>query len=381
MTTARAGRYGHAMASAGSTRRPTMADVGRLAGVSATTVSFVLNPDSTESISPATRARVMQAVNDLGYVPNRAAQNLRRKSSGTLGIVVDETALESFAGVTVSGAHDAAWAAGAVVLVTHTGRRPGALAAIAEELVARQVDGLLVVASGTRALDLPPMPRGTPVVLLNCFSPEGAHPAILPDERAGGYAAARQLLDAGHRDIACLTGHSAAWATSLRVEGFRDAAREAGLDPQHATVHEGRYYVDSGQQLTARLLAGEHPPTGLVCGNDRMALGAYLAAASAGMRIPQDLSIVGYDDHEPVIQQVRPAMSTVRLPLYEIGRRGAQALLDGSWAGLPPVTALQCPAVERDSVAAPAPSAGRCGHGAGAARGDGGHRDIRAVSA
>lgn len=341
-----------------------MADVGRLAGVSATTVSFVLNPKSTESISPATRARVMQAVNDLGYVPNRAAQNLRRKSTGTLGIIVDETALESFAGVTVSGAHDAAWAAGGVVLVTHTGRRPGALSAIAEELAARQVDGLLVVASGTRAIELPPMPLGSKVVLLNCFSPDSPYPAILPDERAGGYAAARQLIDAGHRDLAYLSGHAGAWATGLRIDGFYDAVREAGLEPARVRVLEGRYYVDSGQQLTAQLLAAPRPPTGLVCGNDRMALGAYLAVARAGLSVPDDISIVGYDDHEPVVQQVHPAMSTVQLPLYEIGRRGAEALLAETSESLPPATTVECVAVPRESVAPPAPLARRGrGHG------------------
>ncbi|WP_172669709.1 LacI family DNA-binding transcriptional regulator [Arsenicicoccus sp. oral taxon 190] len=342
------------MAPQGLDRRPTLADVGRMAGVSPTTVSFVLNPRSKQTISAATRARVLQAVNDLGYRPNRTAQSLRRSRTGTIGIVVDEPAMEAFAGETVNGAHDLAWSEGSVLLVTHTGRRPHGMRLAMDELADRQVDGLIVTCSGTRALELPETLPPLPLVLANAFDDTYAVPCFLPDERFGGRETARLLCAAGHRRLAYLTGHAGAWATSLRLEGFLEEVEQHGVARGDVVVREGYYYVDSGHALARELLAlpDATRPTAIACGNDRMALGVYLAAAEAGLRIPEDLSVVGYDDHEPVITQLRPQLTTVRLPLYDMGRLAAEALAHGSVGQLPQRTYLPCPAVPRDSVAA-----------------------------
>lgn len=334
-------------------KRPTMADVGRLAGVSATTVSFVLNPNSTQSISAATRARVLQAVNDLDYRPNRSAQGLRGKRTGTIGVVIDETPLEVFAGQTLSGAHDVAWSNSTVLLTTHSNRHPALLQAAAEELADRQVDGLIFVVSGTRALEPPKSTASTPSVLVNCFSEHSAWPAVLPDEEGGGAVAVQQLISAGHTRIAYLTGHSRAWATLRRLEGHRRAVRAAGLPLEAQIELTGNYYLDSGYELTKQLLARPRRPTGIVCGNDRMALGVYLALAEAGVSIPGEMSVVGYDDHDPQITQLNPPLSTVRLPLYEMGRLGAHLLLNTAPADRPPTTYLHCPAVPRGSVGPP----------------------------
>ncbi len=330
-----------------------MADVGRLAGVSATTVSFVLNPQSTQSISAATRARVLQAVNDLDYRPNRAAQGLRGKRTGTIGVVVDETPMEIFAGQTVAGAHDVAWSNGSVMLVTHTNQDPSLLQAAAEELADRQVDGLMFVASGTRMMTLPRSTLTTPSVLVNCFSDDESWPMVLPDEVGGGAAAVGQLIAAGHTRIAFLTGRSGAWATQKRLEGHRKAIADAGLANSDQIELTGNYYLDSGYELTKQLLARSQRPTGIVCGNDRMAVGCYLALLEAGVSIPQEMSVVGYDDHEPTVMQLNPALSTVRLPLYEMGRLGADMLLGSRDADKPIRTYLQCPPVPRRSVAPP----------------------------
>lgn len=336
-------------------RRPTLADVGRRAGVSATTVSFVLNPDSKQTISAATRARVLQAVNDLGYRPNRTAQGLRRKRSGTIGVVVDEPAMEAFSGETVNGAHDLAWSESTVLLVTHTGRRPHGMQSAIEELADRQVDGLVITCSGTRGIELPDRMPNLPWVLANCFDPAGRGPCFLPDEEFGGREAARLVAEQGHRRIAYLSGHAGAWATPLRIEGFLAELEDRGVPTTtgDVVVREGFYYVDSGYALARELLAGPGRPSAIVCGNDRIALGVYLAAAEAGLRIPDDLSVVGYDDHEPVIQQLAPQLTTVRLPLYDMGRLAAEALVHATVGALPERTLLPCPAVPRASVARP----------------------------
>lgn len=333
-----------------------MADVGRLAGVSTATVSFVLNPTSTQPISAATRARVLQAVADLEYRPNRAAQELRTRRSGALGIVVDESAFGVFAGQVVAGAHDAAAARGQVLLTAFSGRRADVFTAGISELINRQVDGLLIICSGTRALSAVPdsLPRST--VLVNCFLEERhgrtLH-CVLPDDDGGGYSAARMLLDAGHRRITVLAGRAGAWATVKRLNGIQRAFDEAGLSAPDVDIGFGNYYLDTGYDLAVEVLSQPSPPTGLICGNDRMALGAFMGVAALGLKIPDDVSVVGYDDGDPAITQWRPALSTVRLPLYDMGRLAAEAVLDRTVDDLPDVLLLPCPPVPRGSVGPP----------------------------
>ncbi|MCA0436761.1 MAG: LacI family transcriptional regulator [Austwickia sp.] len=332
-------------------RRPTMADVGRLAGVSAATVSFVLNPDSDQSISQATRARVLQAVADLGYRPNRAARVLRRGSSGTLGVVVDESAVESPVGQILAGAYDAAAAGQHVLLTMFSGRATEILATCLETLVSHQVTGVLVLCSGTRTIDLPPAAYDVPALVVNGLDATGRLPAFVPDDRGGGAAAVATVLAAGHRDIGLLLGRAGVLATRDRLAGAQDAV--AGFPDARLRVHYGNYYLDSGYALARELLDQPDPPTALVCGNDRMALGAYLAAGHLGRRIPDDVSVVGYDDTDPGIELLTPPLSTIRLPLYDMGRAAAAALLAGTAADLPAATALPCPPVPRGSVGPP----------------------------
>ncbi len=187
-------------------RRPTMADVGRLAGVSATTVSFVINARPGEVIRPATRLRVLAAVEELGYRPNRAAQGLRTRSTGSIGFITDEVAVESFAGQIITGAHDVAWRNGSVLLVINTMRSRAVTRAALDNLMDRQVDSIIFAAAGTRRVTLPPTVGRAPTILVNCFTANGSLPSVLPDEVTGGRSAARILIDAGHTNIAYLTG-------------------------------------------------------------------------------------------------------------------------------------------------------------------------------
>lgn len=330
-----------------------MADVGRAAGVSAATVSFVLNPTSKQPISQATRARVLQAVADLGYRPNRVAQVLRRGGSGTLGIVVDESAVESPVGQLIAGAHDAAAAAGHVLLTSYSGRAPDLLAAELATLADHQVAGILVLCSGTRELELPPLTGHPPTMIVNGFDAAGALPGVVPGDRAGGASAVRLALEAGHRDIGLLLGREGVWATEQRLAGARGAlATTLGI---RLRIDYGNYYLDSGYALATKLLAADDRPTALVCGNDRMALGAYLAAGHLGLAIPDQVSIVGYDDTDPVVELLTPPLSTIRLPLYDMGRHAATQVLSGRVGQAPAITEVHCPPVPRGSVGPPRP--------------------------
>lgn len=338
----------------GPPRRPTMADVGRLAGVSAATVSFVLNDTAGQSISEATRKRVLDAVEVLGYRRNYLARSLRTRKTATVGFVTDEIAIEPFAGSTILGANEVAWEQGSLLMVVNTTRDQRVQRDVVEELLDRHVDSVILAYVGTRRVTVPERLIGSvPTILLNGFVTGNTVPAVLPDEAAGGRAATELLLEAGHSSITFITGANAAWATKERIKGFRAALLEGGLRPEQQTVLEGNYQTDSGYELTRELLRKGPPPTALMYGNDRMAMGGLFALSEAGLSVPDDVSVVGYDDQEHLAAHLHPALSTVRLPYYQMGRWAAEQLLSGDLSSLPGRTYLAGPSVPRDSVAAP----------------------------
>ncbi|MDN5767490.1 MAG: LacI family transcriptional regulator [Humibacillus sp.] len=345
-------------------RRPTMADVARRAGVSRATVSFVVNDTPGQSIGMQTRRRVLDAVEALSYRPNRAAQGLRTHRSATIGFVTHETPERSFADPAITGAHDVADEFGSRLVLVTTGRSPVRLRAALDDLIDRQVDAIIVATSGTRAITLPDAVRSRPTVLVNCFEGEAGRPSVptlptrlttlLPDEQAGGHAAARVALDAGHRNFAFLAGKADSWATVERVAGYRTALTAAGVDPRRQLLAHGRYEIDAGHDLARALIATRPLPTVILCGNDRMAVGVLLALGQAGIQVPDEVSVIGYDDQFALAASVRPALTTVRLPYVEMGRAAATHLLcpDRHLAPTAPQW-LPCPVVVRDSLGPP----------------------------
>ncbi|WNZ10876.1 LacI family DNA-binding transcriptional regulator [Streptomyces sp. 11x1] len=330
--------------------RPRRADVARLAGVSPATVSFVLNRTAGQTISDETRQRVLQAVAELDYRPNRAAQGLRRGRSATIGFVSHDVDFGVFAAAAIKGAHEVSIRHGSLLLLVNTGGLKRQAAQLVGELLDRQADALIFAAASTRSVVLPEEALRVPTVLLNCFTLGDIAPAILPDDARGGREATRALLDLGHRNIAYFTGTVTSWATKARLRGFREALRGAGLDPRDHTVLPGNYHADSGYDLARRLLRRGSLPSAIMCGNDRMAMGAVLALLEAGVRVPEDVSVMGYDDQFQLAAEMRPALSTVRLPYDAMGRLAAEQLAVGGPARSGR-TLVHCPLVMRDSTA------------------------------
>ena len=330
-----------------------MADVGRLAGVSSSTVSFVVNRTGGQTISAATRARVLDAVAALNYRPNRTARGLRTRRSATIGFVTDEIAGEPFVGATILGAHEPVWADGSLLLLANTTRDQRIVREVIDEMLDRPVDAILVAATSTRRLTLPDVLNGVPTLLVNGYTAGNRWPAVLPDDVAGGRNATDLLITAGHRRIAYLTGPSGAWATKARLRGFAAALDRVGLASTEQVVWAGDGRPDSGYDLTRRLLAEPDPPTAIMCGNDRMAVGAYLALGEAGVQVPDEMSVVGYDDQVDLAAGVRPTLSTIRRPDYQMGRWAAEQVIAGTVARLPDRTYLAGPPVSRRSVTVP----------------------------
>jgi LacI family transcriptional regulator len=333
-------------------RRPTMVDVSRLAGVSPTTVSFVINNRTDAGISPETRRLVLEAVELLGYRPNRTAQGLRTRRTHTIGLVTYRVAVTPHGGRTISGAHDVAQKYGSLLLIVNS--NPRVVRSAVDDLLDRQVDGIVFAAEGTCRMTPPAAAQQVPIVLVNCFAPGSTVPCVLPDEARGGRQATKLLLAAGHRRIAHITGWPRAWATRERLKGYFAALTDAGVPRDDDLVLAGDFRTNSGYELTRTLLARSERPTAIFCGNDRMALGAYQAMAEAGLQVPEDISIVGYDDQEDLAAELRPPLTTLRLPYYEMGRWALEQIFTGTVGSLPPRTYLPCPVVRRGSVTNPA---------------------------
>jgi LacI family transcriptional regulator len=334
-------------------RRARIADVAEAAGVSTATVSLVLNGRSVR-VSDETRERVHQAAAHLGYTPNTVARGLRTQLTRTIGLISDEIATTPFAGRMFAGAQDAARENSHLLIMVNTDNDPAVEADAIAALSAQQVDAVIYAAMWHRVVEVP---AGLPAnsVLLDCRSESGSHPSIVPDEYAGAVLAVQALVDAGHQRIAYVDAAGddlpAAW---LRREAWRDVLLSSGLRIDETLHIADEISSAGGRRATATLLALEpqRRPTAVFCFNDRMALGAYIAARHAGLSIPRDLSVVGFDDQPFVAAELDPPLTTVALPHYEMGRWSVEVAL-GLRTPESDVHLMACRLVTRDSVAPP----------------------------
>jgi LacI family transcriptional regulator len=254
----------------------------------------------------------------------------------------------------LAGAADVAMEAGFLLLVVDTRSDASREGEVFEALRARQVDGLMFAAMGLIPFHAPGFMRTSPSILANCFEPDRAVTSVICDEVGGGRSAAQILLDHGHRELVMLAGTADVVATQRRVEGFRSALAAAGVAAREP-VPTG-WEIDKGFAAGLHVLDRPDRPTGVVCANDRVAIGVALAAGRLGLAIPLEVSIVGYDDDDNVAPCMAPPLTTVALPHDTIGREAMRRLLERI-AGKPEVepedVVLPCPVIIRESVAAP----------------------------
>lgn len=340
-------------------RRTTMKDVARAAKVSMTTVSFVLNDVDGVSISQETRERVLETIEALHYRPNAAAATLRTNRTHSIGFVTDFIAASPFAGDIILGAQQAAWDAGQLLTIIHTGDDPGVTTAAIRMLIERRVDGIICSTLAHRHYQPPEIVREVPTVLLNCSAPDCSFPSVVPDEAQGGVLAATALLDAGHRRIGFLNFHNKSEPTITsppeagRLAGYTDALAAYGVDFDSDLVIPAGHDVRDGYDATRILLGRNLAPSAIFCGNDRIAMGAYQALADAGLRIPDDIAVVGYDDQTLISTNLSPALSTVALPFETLGREAVACLQAPLADEAPEQRVLPCHFVERQSIAGP----------------------------
>jgi LacI family transcriptional regulator len=332
-----------------------MYDVARVAGVSQTTVSFVINDAPGANIPQETRDRVWAAVKELNYRPNAMARSLSLQRSHTIGFISDEIATNPHAGQTIQGAQDAAWASNKLLLVINTGGDPVLEEAAVETLLERQVEGIIYATWYHRVVTPPPQLSQVPAVLVDCYIEDRSLPSVVPDEVQGGRTATEALLRKGHRRIGFTTNRDPGPdpATVGRLEGYKQALAAYGVAFDPDLVAAGSDGAREGYRCAMMLMQLPDPPTALFCFNDVRAMGAYAALRELGLRIPDDVSVVGFDNLKLISTNLFPSLSTLELPHLEMGKWGIDYLIEhGNADG--PVSPIQirvpCPYIERLSV-------------------------------
>jgi LacI family transcriptional regulator len=327
--------------------RVTMKDVAARAGVSQSTVSFVLNGLEDMRISAETRRRVVEAVNELGYRPRAAGRPPKEVAHGVIGLMFDEIATSPFAAISIEGVQEEAWKEDVIVEVVMTGGRREFEAAVLRKWARDRIEGVIYASILTRRACPPEVLGGHRAVLLNCYDDAGRFPSVVPAERRGGEAATAALLEAGHRRIAFISGEPWMEASEQRMEGYLRSLQGAGVAVDPTLIAEGNFLPSGGRTATLRLMAGKTRPEAIFCANDLMAIGCYEALKELGERVGETVAVMGYDDQE-VAQHLSPALSTVLLPHREMGHWAARALL-ASGAPHPGQFRMKCPLVLRDS--------------------------------
>lgn len=326
-----------------------MKDVAARCGVSFQTTSKVLNGKG--SVSPATRARILHAAQELGYVPNLAARSLVVRRTQTIGMIVGSLGDQNLSRFIV-GAEREARSQGYAVVIWSVASEDGPDAGnVFPALLERRVDGILLAAPELeddaelgRVRDL-----SVPVVSIH-HVPGGGVSTVGSDHELGGYLATKHLLDRGHRTIATVIGVPARRVAQSRLRGYRRALEEAGLAFDEELVEGAGWQLGPAFTATTRLLDRRPDITAVFAQNDLMAIGVLSALRGVGKRVPDDVAVIGYDDL-PVAAYVSPALSTIRVPFAETGVRAMSALLrllgEG---GVPRKQLLPLQLVEREST-------------------------------
>lgn len=318
-------------------KRVTLADVASAAGVSSPTASLVLSGRGDElRISEPVQRRVREAADALGYRPNIMSVGLRKGSSRTLGFVSDTVATSQLAGDLIKGALEAALAEGYMLFIGETEGDARVERQLLEAMLDRQVDGIVLASMFTQTRPLPAELGQLPAVLLNALPrrrrPAGL-PVVIPDEIEAGRAAARVLLEAGHREIHLVGAGPGSThappgtvAGEERLAGILEVLDEAGLRPASGVMNAD-WLPALGWDAAHRILDTGRTGQAMIAFNDRVAFGAYQAVHSRRLSVPDDLSIVSFDDN-PLAGWLHPGLTTFAIPHYDLGRRAVELLLE-----------------------------------------------------
>jgi LacI family transcriptional regulator, galactose operon repressor len=332
----------------------TIRDVARVAKVHPGTVSRALNEVTRSLVNPETAERVLRAADELGYRPNRIARGLKTSRSHTIGVLIPDITNPLFPPI-LRGIEDRLDEAGYTSLIVNTDNDAERERVYVEAMRARQVDGFI---SATARLDreLAELAGGgTPLVLVNRSLEDGSVPAVTVDDMQGVALAVAHVVALGHRRIGHVAGPQNLSTGHRRHLGFLEAMGSAGLEVPPELVSFGAFFTEAeGARAFGELLDAAPDVTAIVAGNDLMAIGCYDVIEERGLRCPEDVSIVGFNDM-PFVDKLRPPLTSVRIPQREIGKVAADLLLEQLGEGSPPASEilLEPTLVLRGSTGAP----------------------------
>jgi LacI family transcriptional regulator len=303
----------------------TIRDVAQRAGVSTTTVSHVVN--GTRKVEPSTSARVEAAINELGYRPNALARSMRRGRTHTVGVVIPDIA-NPFFGDLARSLEDHMFEAGYSAIICNSDGDVAKEARYLEVLLSKQVDGLLLVAASQPSEGLLGLvERGTPTIVVDRELGDLPVSHVLVANRQGGYAAGEHLLELGHRDIGVIAGPGGLGTSARRLEGFEAALADAGVELPDTRVSRGDFRAASGRTAMEAWLQSGDPPTAVFAENDLMAVGALSAAHAAGIDVPDDVSVVGFDGIA-FGADVTPPLTTVSQSIEDMAAAAIELLFE-----------------------------------------------------
>lgn len=329
-----------------------LADVAKHAGVSIATASLVISGNDKGRTSPSTREVVLASAAELGYIGNAAASSLRTRRTNTIGFLSDTIASTPYAVRMVEAANRAAFDAGHLLLLSNTGGEHEVEAAAVAEFRRHSVSQTIYASMFHRLVEVPAQ-LGPGAVILDGYCDDPTRPSIVPDEEQGARDAVNHIIAAGHRRIAMINDEETERvAATLRFKAYREALAAASIPFDPALVEVAPTVSRGADHATARLLDRAHP-TAIFCFNDERAAGVYREAHRRGLRIPEDLSVVGFDNLELIAEQLEPPLTTVQLPHAEMGKWAVEHVLGKAPdTGSYPVR-QHCPLVIRSSVGPP----------------------------
>ena len=311
---------------------PTIKDVAQQAGVSPTTVSYVLT--GSRFVRPATRARIVRAIEELNYQPNHVARSLRAKRTLTVGMIVSDISNPFYADI-VRGVEDVLSDRHYSLILCNTDEAPERERVTLQLLVGKKIDGLIIVTTGANVEALAAASQsGLPIVLVDRRLPGDWLDTVLVDDRQGAEMAVRHLLGLGHRRIGAIIGRAGISTTDSRRLGYEVALTDFGVAVDPDLIRNGQSTVDGGGAAALALLDLRPRPTAVFAANNLMTLGLFRTIKEYGLRCPEDVAVVGFDDMV-WLAAFAPGVTTIAQPNYDLGKRSAELLMD-RLTGTPP---------------------------------------------
>lgn len=308
----------------------TIKHVAAHAGVAFKTVSRVINNDPT--VKATNKNKVLKAIEELGYRPNRAAQLTRRKKSGIIGFIADELLRVPYTFDIISGAQDLAWKHNKELMVLNVNENKYNAEGAANHLFEHRVEGVIYATMYHREVNLPPQLTEIPTVLANCYDRNNQYPSIVPDEQEAAHQITSHMLSKGYRRIAFLNLNENIIASKLRKIGVEQAFNDAKIPSENLVIESVIIGNENEERSFTRTRAAHiikhFNPDAILCGQDPMAVEVYFVAQALGLQVGKDIGIGSFDDWDIIPSLVQPGLTTMALPHYEMGQWAFNYLLE-----------------------------------------------------